>query len=408
MTDRFSLSLPEFDPSACSNQVVLVRVDLNVPIKEGVVQDTTRIERLRPTLDLLVKNHAKVVLLSHLGRPKGKKESTLSLRVLIPGLSTIFQQPVQFVEDVLGPKAHTAIKALQPGQILLLENLRFYPEEEQDDREFAKALADLGDIYINDGFAVSHRAHASVHAITQFIPSFAGLLLQDEIKALSQAFMNPGRPVMAIVGGSKVSTKLDVLKNLVTKVDYLVVGGGIANTFLFEAGYDVGKSLCEKEMIAAVQEITEIAKQKKCQIIIPSDVRVALDPSMPDQARDVKVTDIGAEEKILDVGPATIDSIAHALKQCQTVLWNGPLGLFETPPFDQGTMAIANLIANSHRPHFYSLAGGGETIEAINKSGTAHAFSYLSTGGGAFLEFLEGKTLPGLQALMQQSNDCGQ
>jgi phosphoglycerate kinase len=409
MASIASISLPVFNPDACANKVVLVRVDLNVPVKDGIVQDTTRIERLVPTLRLLIRNRAKVVLLSHLGRPKGKKDISLSLSVLIPSLSKILQQHVHFVDDVIGTKAHNAINTLQPGQVLLLENLRFYPEEEQDDNGFAKSLAELGDIYINDGFAVSHRAHASVHAITQFIPSYAGHLLNDEINALSHAFIRPRKPVMAIVGGSKVSTKLALLKNLVTKVDYLVVGGGIANTFLFAAGYNIGASLCEKDMVDAVNDILTTAKNSKCLVIIPSDVKVAVETSSTEKVREVKITAIATGEKVSDVGHATIETIAQGLAKCQTIVWNGPLGVFEVPPFDQGTKAIAQLIANTHRSNFYSLAGGGETIAALNKSGTAHGFSYLSTGGGAFLEFLEGKQLPGIQALMQHcNNSCKQ
>lgn len=408
MTATTSISLPVFNPESCANKVVLVRVDLNVPVKDGIVLDTTRIERLLPTLRLLIKNNAKIVLLSHLGRPKGKKESSLSLKILRPSLSQVLQQPVHFVDDVIGAKAQEAIKTLQPGQVLLLENLRFYPEEEKDDIGFAKALANLGDIFINDGFAVSHRAHASVHAITQFIPSYAGMLMKDEINALSNAFIRPNRPVMAIVGGAKISTKLALLKNLVAKVDYLVVGGGIANTFLFAAGYNIGTSLCEKDMITDVNDIVTTAREAGCQIIIPSDVKVAVALSSTAKVREVKITEIAADEKIFDVGHETIETIAQALTKCQTVVWNGPLGLFETPPFDQGTNALANLIAHTQRGNFYSLAGGGETIAALNKNGTAHAFSYLSTGGGAFLEFLEGKQLPGVQALMQHCNNSCQ
>jgi phosphoglycerate kinase len=398
-------SLPVFNPSFCANKIILIRVDLNVPIKDGVVLDTNRIEKILPTIQVLSKNGAKVVLMAHLGRPKGKPDDSFSLKVLIPSLSQFLQQPVLFVNDVIGPKTKEAITAMKPGQVLLLENLRFHLGEEENDEAFAQQLAALGDIYINEGFAVSHRAHASVHAITHYMPSYAGLLMQDEITALSQAFIHPKRPVMAIIGGAKVSSKLDLLKNLVAKVDYLVVGGGIANTFLFVDGHDVGASLCEKEMITSVHAIQEAAKQSGCTIITPSDVIVATDPSST--VKETAITDIAADEKIFDIGPQTVAAIGQALAKCQTVVWNGPLGLFETPPFDEGTTAVAKLIATNE--HLYSLAGGGETVAALNQSGTADKFSYLSTGGGAFLEFLEGKQLPGIQALMQKTeHDCPQ
>jgi phosphoglycerate kinase len=396
-------SIAIFNPALCANKVVLVRVDLNVPLKDGVVLDTNRIEKILPTIQTLIKHSAKVVLLAHLGRPKGKIDESLSLKVLIPTLSNLLQHQVLFVDDVIRDKAKAAINDMQPGQVLLLENLRFHPEEERDDKDFAQALAALGDIYINEGFAVSHRAHASVHAITHNLPSFSGFLMHEEISALSHAFLQPKRPVMAIIGGSKVSSKLDLLKNLVTKVDYLVVGGGIANTFLFAAGFDIGSSLCEKEMISSVNEIKNAAKQSNCTIIIPTDVKVAVNPTASETIREATLSGIAPDEKIFDIGPQTVKQIGKALQQCQTVIWNGPLGLFETPPFDIGTAAVADLIAHTHHGHLYSLAGGGETVAALNKSGAASKFSYLSTGGGAFLEFLEGKPLPGIQALMQQN-----
>lgn len=402
---KLNFELPVFNPVDCAHKVTLVRVDLNVPMEEGFIQDTTRLERILPTLEALIKIQAKVVLLSHLGRPKGKKDKNLSLQPLLPMLSRFLKQPVEFMGDIKGKEVKAAVAALQPGQVLLLENLRFYAEEGADDPKFAEELASLGDIYINDAFAVSHRAHASVHAITQFIPSYAGYLLRDEIHAISRAFVRPVKPVMAIIGGAKVSTKLALLKNLVEKVDYLVLGGGIANTFLYAQGLPVGSSLCEKEMVAAAQEILMAAENVKCTVITPKDAKVALEISPTASVHETLINKIKPEEKIFDIGQQTIDEISHALKNCQTVLWNGPLGVFEKPPFDQGTTAIAHAIAHFHRHrHFYSLAGGGETLAALKRSGTADQFSYLSTGGGALLEFLEGKQLPGITALLQQNN----
>lgn len=395
--------MPSFltlDDVDVSHKTVLVRADLNLPMQEGRVTDLTRVERLAPTVKELRDRHAKIILLSHFGRPKGQYSEKESLKQLVPALTQSFGQPLLFADDCIGNAAQNLAKAVQDGQILLLENLRFHQEEEQNDPTFAKALASLGDIYVNDAFSCSHRVHASVVAITQYLPSLAGRGMEAELGALARVLEDPKRPVMAIVAGSKVSTKLDLLTNLVPKVEYLVVGGGMANTFLSALGYPVGQSLCEPEMTQTARLILEDAKASKCDVILPQDVAVTTDIKPHTPHRVVPVSDVQADDKIVDLGDATVDLIRLKLARCATVIWNGPVGVFEVPPFDVGSTAIAKSIADqTAKGTLISVAGGGDTLAALAHAGCGSAFTYTSTAGGAFLEWLEGKSLPGVVAL---------
>lgn len=378
---------------------VLVRVDLNVPVQDGKILDTTRIERFVPTLKELIAKKACVILLSHFGRPEGRENLKDSLRQICPALSKALGFEIIFI-SCPPSEAQAAVQKLKDGQVALLENLRFYPGEEKNDEVFAQDLAKLGDLYVNDAFSVSHRAHASVNAITKYLPAIAGRLMQTEIEALTLALKNPRHPLIAIVGGAKVSTKLSILKNLIKKVDVLVVGGGMANTFLFADGIEIGTSLCEKDMIETVRAIQDAAKVSQTKILLPLDV-VAAKSIQP--AKDVQNYDISCipnDVMILDIGPQTILAINQALKTAKTCIWNGPLGVFELPPFDRGTITLMQQVASlSQFQGLYSIAGGGETVAALNHAGCNDRFSYISTAGGAFLEWLEGKTLPGLAAL---------
>ncbi len=391
------LTLDDID---VSDKTVLVRADLNVPMQEGCVTDMTRIDRLFPTIKTLKDAGAKIILLSHFGRPKGQRSEEASLKRLLPALTKAFGQVPLFANDCMGIEAENTAKLLHPGQILLLENLRFHAEEEKNDAVFANALAKLGDIYVNDAFSCSHRAHASVVAITQFLPAIAGRGMQRELDALSRILDNPQRPLMAIVGGSKVSTKLDLLQNLVQKVDSLVVGGGMANTFLSALGYPIGQSLCETEMIDTARFILEQAKTTGCEVILPQDVVVTREIKPPITRHVVSVWQVQAHDKIVDLGAETIAYIHTKLRTCATVVWNGPVGIFEIPPFDEGSTAIAKSIADQTMAgHLVSIAGGGDTLAALAHAGCSNAFTYTSTAGGAFLEWLEGKKLPGVEAL---------
>jgi len=383
-----------------SNKTVLVRADLNVPMQDGCVTDMTRIDRLLPTIKDLRDARAKIILLSHFGRPKGQRSEEASLKNLLPILTKAFGQVPLFVDECIGVEAENAAKLLHPQQILLLENLRFHGEEEKNDAVFAKALAKLGDIYVNDAFSCSHRAHASVVAITQFLPAVAGRGMQRELDALSRVLGNPQRPLMAIVGGSKVSTKLDLLKNLVRKVDFLVVGGGMANTFLSALNYPIGQSLCETEMIDTARLILELAKTAGCEVILPQDVAVTTEIKAQTTRHVVSVPHVQEHDKIVDLGEATMAYIHTKLATCATVVWNGPVGIFEIPPFDEGSTAIAKSIARQTAAgHLVSIAGGGDTLAALAHVGCNNAFTYTSTAGGAFLKWLEGKKLPGVEAL---------
>jgi phosphoglycerate kinase len=383
-----------------THKTVLVRADLNLPMQDGKVTDVTRIERLIPTINELKARQAKIILLSHFGRPKGQRSEKESLKHILPALSKVFGQPVLFANDCIGIEATRAAKALQPGEILLLENLRFHGEEEKNDATFAKALASLGDFFINDAFSCSHRAHASVVAITQVLPSFAGRGMQAELEALTRVLTNPKRPLMAIVAGSKVSTKLDLLQNLVQKVDHLVVGGGMANTFLSALDYAIGQSLCEPEMLDTARTILAQAKMSGCEIILPEDVVVTTEIKAGTSRRVVLILQVQSPDKIVDIGENTIAYIVTKLSTCATVIWNGPVGIFEIPPFDVGSTAIAKAIATQTKTgSLISVAGGGDTLAALSHARCVNDFTYTSTAGGAFLEWLEGKSLPGVMAL---------
>jgi phosphoglycerate kinase len=379
---------------------VLLRADLNVPVKDGRVTDATRIERLAPTIEALVAKGARVVVLSHFGRPKGIDPSQ-SLRSLVAPLSrAIGGKAVYFANDCIGPEAKHVVDALKPGEVALLENLRFHPEEEKNDLGFAKALAELGDFYVDDAFSAAHRAHASIEALAHLLPNAAGKLMQAELEALSAALEHPQKPVMALVGGSKVSTKLDLLKFITGKVDYLAIGGAMANTFLFAQGRGVGRSLCEKEMADTARDILAAAEKRGCTIILPDDAVTAekLKPGVV--TRTVGVNAVPQNAMMLDIGPDSVARITAALADCKTLVWNGPVGAFETPPFDRATVVLAKKVAElTQAKKLLSVAGGGDTVAALAAAGVEDQLTYVSTAGGAFLEWLEGKELPGVAAL---------
>ena len=380
---------------------VLVRADLNVPMKGGRVTDATRIDRSAATVQALLDKGAAVIVLSHFGRPDGKRVAAMSLAPIAEPLSAALGGvPVAFAEDCVGPAAKRAVKALKPGQVLLLENLRFEPGEEANDADFAGALASLGDLYVNDAFSCAHRAHASTEAIARLLPAAAGRLMEAELRHLAGALEAPQRPVMAIVGGAKVSTKLDLLGNLVGKVDLLVIGGGMANTFLNAAGIGIGTSLAERDMAEKARAITEEAHKQGCEILLPEDAVVASALKADVETETVPIGSVPSDKMILDVGPASVAAIARRLEACRTLVWNGPLGAFETKPFDEGTLAIAELVADRTQDgKLLSVAGGGDTVAALAAAGVIGQLSYVSTAGGAFLEWLEGRTLPGVKAL---------
>ncbi|PZQ19145.1 MAG: phosphoglycerate kinase [Ancylobacter novellus] len=379
---------------------VLVRVDLNVPMDGGRVTDDTRLRAIQPTLNELAQKGAKTILLAHFGRPKGKRDESQSLKVVVPALEKTLMQDVQFADDCVGEAAEAAVRKLAPGDVLLLENTRFHAGEEKNDPEFATALAKLGDLYVNDAFSAAHRAHGSTEGIARLLPSYAGRAMQAELEALGKALSAPERPVVAVVGGAKVSTKLDLLGNLVSKVDHLVIGGGMANTFLAARGIDVGKSLCEKDLIGTAREIEEKAKAAGCAIVLPSDGRLAKEFKANAENRVAPVEDVGADEMILDVGPQATTDVSEVFEKAKTLVWNGPFGAFEIEPFDEGTTAAAKKAAAlTEAGRLLSVAGGGDTVAALNHAGVADKFSYVSTAGGAFLEWLEGKELPGVAAL---------
>lgn len=394
--------MPEFltiHDLACKSKVVLLRADLNVPVQDGRVTDTTRIERLLPTLDLLCRKGARIVVLSHFGRPKGK-DPLLSLAPIGKQLAALFKKPVGFVNDCIGSVVENTIAAMKDGDIVLLENVRFYPEEEKNDPDFAKKIAVLGQAYVNDAFSCAHRAHATTTGIAEFLPSYAGLLMEEELKALGMALEHPKPPVMAIVGGAKISTKLDLLNNLVNKMDVLVLGGGMANTFLAATGTPVGKSLCEREMKTQALAVMEAAKKRPCRIILPVDGVVAQEFKEGAASKTVDIRSIGDADMVLDIGEKTAALIKDELEQAGTILWNGPLGAFETKPFDQGTKAIAKAVADlTTQKKTISVAGGGDTVSALAATGVEEKMTYVSAAGGAFLEWLEGKSLPGVKAL---------
>ncbi|SFR04685.1 phosphoglycerate kinase [Poseidonocella sedimentorum] len=379
---------------------VLTRVDINVPVEDGVVTDATRIERVSATVQDILSKGGMPLLLAHFGRPKRKRVPEMSLQPLVPALEAAFGADVVFSADCVGPGALAAAEALQPGQILLLENTRFHPGEEANDAEFAQQIAALGDVYCNDAFSAAHRAHASTEALAHLLPACAGRLMEAELSALENALGKPERPVMAVVGGAKVSTKLDLLGNLVEKVDHLVIGGGMANTFLAAQGIDVGKSLAEHEMTDTAREILAKAKAAGCEILLPEDVVVAREFKAGAANETVPADECPADAMILDAGPMTVAAIVGAMDGCKTLIWNGPLGAFEIEPFDAATNAAAKHAARrSRKDKLTSVAGGGDTVAALNRAGAASDFTYVSTAGGAFLEWMEGKTLPGVAAL---------
>ena len=388
-------------PDDLTGKRVLVRVDLNVPMKDGDISDDTRLRAAVPTIAELSDKGAIVLLLSHFGRPKGQNRPDMSTALLVKPLAELTGRSVRFVEDCQGPEAARAIAIMLPGGIGILENTRFHTGEEKNDPDLAKGMAALGDYYVNDAFSVSHRAHASTEGVAHLLPSFAGRAMEAELTALEQALGNPQRPVAAVVGGAKVSTKLAVLGNLVGKVDHLIIGGGMANTFLAARGVDVGKSLCEKDLVDEAESIFERAEAAGCTIHLPYDVVVAKEfAANPPSLRTVNVHEVAADEMILDVGPAAVEALADALKTCRTLVWNGPLGAFETPPFDEATVALAKTAAAlTQDGSLVSVAGGGDTVAALNHAGVAADFSFVSTAGGAFLEWMEGQTLPGVAAL---------
>jgi phosphoglycerate kinase len=382
---------------------VLLRADLNVPVKDGVVTDATRVERLAPTIEALINKGAKVVVMSHFGRPQGKKDPAFSLRPLVAPLSrAIGGREVVFADDCIGAEAKRAIAMLRPGQVALLENLRFHAGEEANAPEFARALAELGDIYVDDAFSAAHRAHASIDALARLLPNAAGKLMQAELAALAAVLETPRRPLLALIGGAKVSTKLDLLRFLIGKVDILVLGGAMANTFLFAAACEVGRSLCERDMAASALQTLRLARERNCRVVLPEDVVVAAAPEPGAAAQTVAVGSVPSDMMILDIGPRTITRITGLLDGARTIVWNGPLGAFETPPFDRATVAVAKQVGELTRAgRLLSVAGGGDTVAALAAAGVTDEVSYVSTAGGAFLEWLEGRELPGVAALTQ-------
>jgi phosphoglycerate kinase len=396
------------DDAHVAGQRVLLRADLNVPMADGAVTDLTRLERLAPTIKELSEKGARVIVCSHFDRPKGKVVPAMSLLPVAQALSGVLGQPVGFAEDCIGPEAARAIAAMHGGDVLVLENTRFHAGEEDNDPVFAAELAKLADIYVNDAFSAAHRAHASTEGVARLLPRYSGRLMQAELAALEKALGNPARPVMAIVAGSKVSTKLDLLSNLVAKVDILVIGGAMANTFLAAQGHDVGKSLQEKDLHATALKILETAKAKGCEIILPIDLVVSetFAPNPPTQI--VGVDAVPANMMALDVGPRTVDALIARLPEIKTLIWNGPLGAFETPPFNAATDRLAQAVGDATAAGtLVSVGGGGDTVAAMRGAGVHHRLSYLSSAGGAFLEWMEGKILPGVEVLSAGLSNLG-
>jgi phosphoglycerate kinase len=387
------------DDAQVAGQRVLVRVDLNVPMDQGRVSDATRLDRILPTLRELSSKGAKVILLAHFGRPKGI-DSGQSLAPIAGVLAGHLGQPVGFAGDCIGPQAKAAVDAMANGDVLCLENTRFHAGEEKNDPAFVKALADNGDLFVNDAFSAAHRAHASTEGLAHVMPAFAGRTMQAEIEALSKALEKPDHPVLAVVGGAKVSTKLDLLGNLVSKVDVLVIAGGMANTFLAAKGVHVGKSLCEHDLVGTARDILAKAEAARCAIVLPIDVTVAREFKAHADNRVTGIDDVHDDEMILDIGPASIKDVATRLAQAKTLVWNGPFGAFELAPFDRGTTGVAQEAGRLAKSgDLLAVAGGGDTVSALNHAGVADDFTYVSTAGGAFLEWLEGKPLPGVDAL---------
>ncbi|MEM6385791.1 MAG: phosphoglycerate kinase [Pseudomonadota bacterium] len=390
------------DDMELEGKAVLVRVDLNVPMDGARVTDTTRIERIKPTVEDILDKGGKPVLLAHFGRPKGTPNPEFSLSHIKDTVASVLAHPVVFAEDCIGGPAKKAVAAMAAGEIVLLENTRFHPGEEQNDGIFAASLAALGEIYVNDAFSAAHRAHASTEALARLLPAAAGRLMEAELKALEGALTEPDRPVVAIVGGAKVSTKLDLLGNLVRKVNTLVIGGGMANTFLAANGMEVGTSLAEHDMADTAREIMAKAEEAACEILLPVDVVAATEFAAHADSVTVQADACPTDRMILDAGPDTVTKISEVFENARTIIWNGPLGAFEIDPFDAATNAAAKKAAELTKAGaLVTVAGGGDTVAALNKAGVAEDFSYISTAGGAFLEWMEGKTLPGVAALNQ-------
>jgi phosphoglycerate kinase len=388
------------DDTDVSGKRVLLRVDLNVPTENGRVTDTTRIERVAPTIEEIAGKGGKVILLAHFGRPKGGPDEANSLRPVAAAVADIIKRPVAFCADCIGKTAADAIAKMKNGDVLLLENTRFYKGEEKNDPAHVQELAKLGDIYVNDAFSAAHRAHATTEGLAHKLPAHAGRAMQKELEALGLALGDPARPVAAIVGGAKVSTKLDLLGNLVNKVDILIIAGGMANTFLFAEGKHVGKSLCEKDLAETARSIVAAAENAKRRILLPVDATVAKELKAHAPAHVVDVDHVAEDEMILDIGPNSVLGVEEVLAHVKTLVWNGPFGAFETPPFEEATMAIAKTVAAlTKRGKLKSVAGGGDTVAALNEAKVADDFTYVSTAGGAFLEWMEGKALPGVEAL---------
>ncbi len=390
----------KLDDLAVAGQRVLLRLDLNLPIHDGRIGDLTRIERALPTIRKLSEAGARIVAVSHFGRPKGERRPELSLRAVLEPLQSALRMPVAFADDCIGPAAKACVDGLADGQIALLENLRFHPGEEKNDAAFAAALAENADLYVNDAFSSAHRAHASTAAIAGLRPAAAGLAMQAELAALHGALTDPERPVAALVGGAKVSSKLAVLKNLIDRVDGLIIGGAMANTFLYAQGHEIGRSLFEPELAESAREIIAKAAAGSCEILLPVDVVVAKEFKAGVDSASIDIRRVPAEMMILDIGPRSCRELAERLGAIRTLVWNGPLGAFEVPPFDNGTVQVARAAASlSKAGKLSTIAGGGDTVAALRHAGVADDFSYLSTAGGAFLEWLEGKELPGVVAL---------
>jgi phosphoglycerate kinase len=378
----------------------LVREDFNVPMQDGKITDDTRLRSAIPTIDLLRKAGARVILISHFDRPKGKRVPSMSLKPIVEPLSKLLGAPVAFADDCIGEVAERAVGHLKPGGVLLLENLRYHAGEEANDLGFAKSLAVLGDLYVNDAFSASHRAHASIEAIAHLLPAYAGEDMRRELAALDAALGHPQRPVMGIVGGSKVSTKIELLNHLVGKLDKLAIGGGMANTFLYAQGWEVGASYCEKDLADEARAIVRNAGRNHCELLLPIDIVVAEQAQAGAAARVRGLGEMDEHERILDAGPETVERLNHAMDASKTLIWNGPLGVFEVPPFDKGTLAAARHAAQLAKAgKLVAVAGGGDTVSALNSAGVYGDFTFVSTAGGAFLEWMEGKVLPGVAAL---------
>jgi phosphoglycerate kinase len=388
------------DSAELKGKRVLVRVDVNVPMEKGRVTDTTRLERILPTLNEISKKGGKVIMLAHFGRPKGVANPDFSLKPVAEAMAGLIGKPVGFAEDCIGEKAAAGVAAMADGDMLLLENTRFHKGEEKNDPELVAQMAKLGDVYVNDAFSSAHRAHASTEGLAHKMPAFCGRAMQAELEALSKALENPARPLAAVVGGAKVSTKLELLGNLTKKVDFLIIGGGMANTFLAAQGKKVGKSLCEHDLLDTAREILKTATANKCQIVLPVDGVVAQEFKAHAPSHVVGVDHIGDADMMLDAGPKSVAEVESVLTACKTLVWNGPFGAFELEPFDAATNAVARFAARlTGEGKLLSVAGGGDTVAALNHAGVGEKFTYVSTAGGAFLEWLEGKVLPGVEAL---------